>query len=258
MRNIIALAAALFALAAAPAGAQSAAEAQANNPLANTKSINLQDQFVGNLSGVDEPANSIYLRAAVPFQAFGSTVIARGTLPINTFPTTPRGDHETGLGDFNIFAAYLFDTGNPGISFGIGPQLTAPTATDDALGSGKWSAGFANVLFVATDPVVQYGYLLTWQTSFAGEDRRADVNIGAFQPFVFYQLGGGTYLRSSAVMSYDFENTAWNVPIGLGLGQVIKTEAGVFNIFLEPQVSVWNHGAGQMEWGAFGGVNFQF
>jgi hypothetical protein len=32
-------------------------------------------------------------------------------------------------------------------SFGIGPQLTAPTATKDVVGSEKWSAGLVNVLF---------------------------------------------------------------------------------------------------------------
>ena len=63
------------------------------------------------------------------------------------------------LGDFNAFAAYLIDTGDPEVSFGFGPQLTAPSATDDALGSGKWSAGFANVLFNAKSKKFQYGYL---------------------------------------------------------------------------------------------------
>lgn len=32
------------------------------------------------------------------------------------------------------------------------------------------------------------------------------MNIGVFQPFLFYQLGKGMYLRSTAVMTYDFEN----------------------------------------------------
>lgn len=240
------------------AAAASSAAAQANNPLANTKSLNLQDQFYGDLSGVNENANTLYLRAAVPFEAFGSTVISRATLPINTFPTGPGGDHETAIGDFNFFAAYLIDMGNPGISFGIGPQITAPTATDDALGSEKWSAGFANVMFNATSAKIQWGYLLTWQKSFAGDDDRADVNLGALQPFVFYQLGGGTYLRSSAVMTYDFENDAYTVPVSLGVGQVTRLSNGVLNMFFEPQVSLATDGDGQPDWGFFGGINFQF
>lgn len=255
--------AAFLALALAPAGPAAAQEggadaaAQANNPLANTTSLNLQNQFTGRLSRIDEPANSVLLRAAQPFPLFGSTVIARGTLPINTFPET-GGGHVSGLGDLNVFAAYLIDVGSPGVSFGLGPQVTAPTATDDALGSGKWSAGLANVLFDASSKVLQYGYLLTWQASFAGDGDRRDVNIGAFQPFVFYQLGGGTYLRSSGVMTYDFETDAYALPVGFGIGQVIRLESGVLNAFVEPQYSVVRNGAGQPEWGIFAGVNFQF
>jgi len=93
----------------------------------------------------------------------------------------------------------LIDTGNPAVSFGFGPQITAPTASKDELGSGKWSAGFANVLFNASSPRFQYGYLLTWQESFAGDNDREFVNILAFQPFAFYQLGGGTYLRAAPI-----------------------------------------------------------
>jgi len=232
--------------------------AQANNPLANSTAVNIQNQFTGELTGVGKSANQFYLRAAQPFDFLGGRWIARATLPVNTFPTGSNFDHETGLGDFNIFAAYLFDVGNPGISFGFGPQLTVPSATQSGLGSEKWSAGFANVLFNATNPKYQWGYLLTWQASFAGDDDRDDVNVGAFQPFLFYQLQKGWYLRSSATWTYNFENDAYTLPIGLGLGKVIKTEKAVVNMFVEPQYSIAKRGNGQSEWGLFTGVNFQF
>lgn len=250
----------LWLAAAVPAFAQDHdnAAAQANNPLASTTSLNLQNQFIGRLSGFDEPANSVLLRGAQPFSVGGTHWIARATLPVNTFPERPGGPHDTGFGDFNIFAAYLIDTGNPGISFGIGPQLTAPTASDRSLGSGKWSVGFANVLFDATSRVWQYGYLLTWQASVAGDDDRRDVNAGAFQPFLFRQLGEGWYLRSSGVWVYDFETDAYAVPVGLGIGKVAHLGKTVMNIFVEPQYSILRHGSGQMEWGVFAGVNFQF
>jgi len=168
------------------------AAAQANNPLANMTAFNIQDYYIGDLSESDETANQAWVRFATPVSVSDTNWIVRASLPINTFPTAPDGDKETGIGDFNIFGAYLIDTGNPAVSFGIGPQLTAPTASKDELGSEKWSAGLANVLFNASSAKFQYGYLLTWQASFAGESDREDVNTGAFQPFAFYQLGGGT------------------------------------------------------------------
>ena len=161
------------------------AAAQANNPLANMTAFNLQNYYMGDLSGTDETANQFWLRFAKPISIGDTSWLMRASLPINTFPTSPNGDKKTGVGDLNIFAAYLIDTGNPAVSFGFGPQITMPTATNDALGSEKWSAGFANVLFNASSAKFQYGYLLTWQASFAGDDDRSDVNMGAFQPFAF-------------------------------------------------------------------------
>ncbi|WP_201455699.1 hypothetical protein [Tropicimonas marinistellae] len=242
---------------AGPVSAEDNSAAQANNPLANTKALNFQNQYFGELQGTGRDANQFFLRYAQPFRAFGGDWLMRATLPVNTIPL-PGGGDETGVGDLNIFAAYLFDTGNPAVSFGIGPQVTAPTAVEDTLGSGKWSLGLANVLFNGTSPTFQWGYLLTWQASVGGDDDRADVNLGAFQPFGFYQLGQGWYLRSASVWTYNFETDDYAVPLSLGLGKVIRTDRAVVNVFAEPQKYVWTSGDGQPEWGVFAGVNFQF
>ena len=232
--------------------------AQANNPLLRAKAFNVQDYYIGNLTGVDEDANQFWLRFAMPFSIGDTKWLMRASLPVNTFPVPPELEHETGLGDFNAFAAYLIDVGNPKVSFGVGPLINIPTATKDATGSGKWSAGIANVLFSAQSPRFQYGYLLTWQASFAGDEDRADVNVAAFQPLLIYQLGGGTYLRSTPIMTYDFESDGYSVPLGLGIGKIFKTRNGNNNLFVEPQWSVADHGAGWPEWQVFVGFNMIF
>jgi len=187
----------LFSAGEALAQEQDNTAAQANNPLANMTAFNIQQYFIPELTDLENSANQFWLRYATPFSISKTNWLLRASLPINSFPTAPNGDSDTGLGDFNAFAAWLIDMGNPAVSFGIGPQITIPTATDDDLGSEKWSAGFANVLFDGRSPKFQYGMLLTWQASFAGDDDREEVNVAAFQPFVFYQLGNGTYLRST-------------------------------------------------------------
>lgn len=222
------------------------------------KAFNIQNYYIGDLTESDDSANQFWLRFAKPFSMGSTKWIGRMSLPVNSFPTPPTGSTDTGIGDLNAFAAYLIDTGNPAVSFGIGPQVTAPTATKDALGSEKWSAGLANVLFNASSPRFQYGYLLTWQASFAGEDDRSDVNMAAFQPFGMYQLGGGTYLRAAPIWVYNLENDNYSVPLGIGIGQVFKEGNTVFNLFVEPQFSVANRGPGQPEWQIFAGFNMQF
>lgn len=252
---LVGLFAAAHVLAQEPAASGSAA--QANNPLASFTALNLQNYYIGEFTAPEEDGNQFWLRYAQPFSVGRTDWIFRASLPLNTYPAKPDGGTTTGLGDLNAFAAYLIDTGNPAISFGIGPQITAPTGGDDT-GSGKWSAGLANVLFNAASPKFQYGYLLTWQASFAGDDDRGDVNVGAFQPFLFYQLGHGLYLRSAPIWVYDFDKSTYGVPLGIGIGKVIPTNAVVYNVFIEPQWSVADKGPGYPKWQVLLGFNMQF
>jgi hypothetical protein len=238
--------------------ADSDAMAQANNPLANMVALNLHNYYIGEYTGMDEDGNQFWLRYAQPFSIGKTNWLMRASLPVNSFPFGMDGASETGLGDFNILAAYLFDTGNPSLSLGIGPMLNAPTASEDVLGSEKWAGGLAHVLFDASSKKFQYGYLLTWMGSFAGEDDRDDVNIASFQYFAMLQLGGGWYLRSTPIWAYNFENDTYSIPLGLGVGKVIPTDKVVLNVFVEPQVSIADDGRTWPDWQVFAGLNFQF
>lgn len=225
--------------------------AQANNPLASAYAVNLQNYYVPSLYGVsDQSINTAWIRGVAPI---GRT-ITRASLPLPTRPSGSGGS-VSGLGDLNVFTAYLF-VSDATTSLGVGPLLVAPTATDDALGQGKWQAGAAAVVFKATR-IVQVGGLLTWQASFAGESDRESTSLFATQPFVVWQLGKGTYLRSTGIWAFDLKSGDYSVPIGFGIGQVLKAGGLVYNIFLEPQFTILHSGAGQPEIQLFAGINVQ-
>ena len=227
---------------------------QANNPLADFKAFNVQNYWVPELYGLpDETANTMWARFVVPVDRW----IIRASAPLPTVPTG-EADSKSGLGDINAFAAYLLTDPSKSRQFGVGPLLAAPTATDDALGTGKWQAGAAAVLFDATSPQLQWGGLLTWQGSFAGDDDREDTSVLVAQPFAMFQLGKGTYLRSAAIWVFDLENSEYNVPIGFGIGKILKVDKTVFNIFVEPQFTVLHRGVGQPAVQIFAGLNMQF
>ncbi len=251
----LALAAAL--VGASAAQAQDSAATQANNPLANSTAFNLQDYYIGKLTEGERSANQFWLRYARPFKLGETNWLMRASLPVNSWPVGPSQSRENGLGDLNLFAAYLIDVGNPAVSFGIGPQTTLPTATEDGLGSDKVTLGLVNVLFDASSPKFQYGYLLSWQGSVAGSGD-TNVNLGSFQPFAFYQLGGGNYLRAAPIWAYNFENSTYSMPLGVGFGHVIVSDKVVYNLFVEPQYSVADKGGGWPQWQIFVGFNMQF
>ena len=231
---------------------------QANNPLANMRALNFHNYYIGDLTGSDYSANQAMLRYAQPLSLGNTQWLLRATLPVKSFPVKTNGATQHGLGDFNIFAAYLIDVGKPSVSFGVGPMLDLPTATDEKLGTKKYSAGVANVLFNATSKRFQYGYLLTYSHSFAGDSNSDTVNLGAFQPVMMLQLGKGTYLRSTGIWSKDFEHNTYTIPLGLGIGQVLKHGKTAFNVFIEPQYSVADKGEGISKWQIFTALNLQF
>jgi hypothetical protein len=222
---------------------------QANNPLANMKAFNVQNYYAPDLIDADGTSNTAWLRYAQPF----GRVLLRASLPFQTMPTSTGT--ESGMGDLNAFAAFMLTPDDSSTPFGVGPLVAAPTASDDALGLDGWQAGFAAVYFNAKSAKLQYGALVTWQTDVSGDE---DSSLGVIQPFAFWQLGRGTYLRAAPSWVLDFENDRYNVPIGLGIGKVVKVNKIVFNGFIEPQFTAFNQGAGNPAAQVFIGLNMQF
>ena len=228
--------------------------AQANNPLADIQAFNLQNYYIPELSGdIDSTANNFVLRYAQPFGKW----LMRASLPFLRVPTGPNST-ESGMGDADVFFAYLFDTGNPARSFGIGPQFSFDTASENATRAGKTQAGVAAVSFDASTHFLQWGGLLTYRTDIAGSSSRPDTSVLAAQPFYFFQLGKGNYIRGAPIWVFDLENDTYHVPVGLGFGKVIPTEKVVLNFFIEPQFTILSKGAGQPEFQLFMAVNLQF
>jgi hypothetical protein len=135
-----------------------------------------------------------------------------------------------------------------GWTWGIGPVLLLPTATDDLLGAGKWGAGPTAVALRQTPAGWTYGALANHLWSFAGESDRADVNATYLQPFLAKGLGRGRTISVALESTYDWESEQWTVPLNFGFSRVSK---------LGNQLVSWQGGAryyvdapdGAAEWG---------
>jgi len=236
------------------AGAQGAvtseAIAKANNPLADMNAINLQDYYTPAFNGSGSArANTLNVRGVI---VTGRQVI-RATLPVVSTASA------SGLGDLNVFDAFLLTGSGARTQFGVGPLLVIPTNTSDALGAGSsWQLGGAAVLVHSLPGGSLVGGLLTWQTDVVGGDNRIDTNLGTAQLFATFPIGGGWYVRSSPLAAFDFENDRYLVPFGLGVGKVFPVGGMLANAFVEPQVTAFYHGAGQPAIQIFTGLNLQF
>src|SRR5688572_7990565 len=91
---------------------------------------------------------------------------------------------QSGLGD--VLQSLFFspkDLTASGWTWGVGPVLLIPTASNDLLGSDKWGTGPTAVALKQTANGWTYGALANHVWSFAGDDERADVSSTFLQPF---------------------------------------------------------------------------
>ncbi len=232
---------------------------QANNPLAPKKTFNVHNYATHSLYGVEDATmNSLMLRYAQPI----GPIFLRATMPFTTLAPV-NSSPTTGFGDFSVFAIYKLPNTPEGVSLGIGPMLVAPTGSH-GMSQDKWQTGLSAMAFFAKSHTIQLGTLLQWQFSFADKEElpegieSEDISILTPQIFIFWQLGGGTYLRSTGIWSFDLNSGNYNVPLGLGIGKVIKAGNLIFNIFMEPQYSALAEGMGQPKFQTFIGFNTQF
>lgn len=230
--------------------------AKSNNPLADLTAFNVQYYFRPSLNKVDGgSANTTWFRFAMPT----GRVLWRLSVPLESRAIVNQNTDfsKSGLGDIDIFAAYIA-VQKPKLTFGIGPSASFNTATDETLGTGKNTLGIAAVAFAVPNPKIQVGGLVIWRTDVGGDTARADVNLLAIQPFYFWQLGKGLYFRGAPIMPFNLQSGNYHVPLGLGMGKVVKIEGVVFNFFIEPQPSILSSGTGEPNFQVFGGLNMQF
>ena len=237
------------------------AAADANNPLASVTAFNIQTYFIDSFTKLPDNVDGyqFWLRYATPLAIGNTNWLLRASLPYNNFPVGANFGSEGGMGDLDVFLAYQFENRKPGVSFGLGPQIVAPTASDDRLGADQWQLGLANVYFNGSSPKYQYGYLAIYRAGIGSTpEGRERPSVGAFQPIYFWQLGKGWYTGGAPIWTYDFDTDNYNVPIGLRLGKVQQYGKTTANFFVEPQWSIASKGAGQPDFQIYAAINLQF
>jgi hypothetical protein len=153
--------------------------------------------------------------------------------------TTQRG-RAFGLGDTN-YSLFLNPVETSGsLIWGLGGSINFPTATDDRLGSGKWSAG-PTAVGLLQPSWGTVGTLVRQLWSFAGQSDRKDVNQTLVEPFVNYNLDDGWYLLSDSVITVDWEASSGNrvtLPLGGGFGKVFAIGGQPMNMRAESYYNV--------------------
>jgi len=171
-------------------------------------------------------------------------IVNRLNIPLvylpSSAPAAASGDSGSsfGLGDIQYTAFLARDESKRFFKLigGIGPTFLFNSATDDRMGTGKWSIGPTLALVSKPGRWVN-GLLVTNLWSFAGDADRADVNLLVLRPFINYNVWNGWYLTSTPLITANWETTnrnRWTVPIGGGVGKVaLRIEKKPINFRLQ-------------------------
>jgi hypothetical protein len=193
------------------------------NPLASLVSLPIQNNWDLGMGEADATRYTMTVKPVIPFSLGSSyNLITRTIVPyIASESPVIGGDRVTGLGDIN--QSFFFSPKDTvgGWIVGFGPLFLYPTASIEALGSEKWSAGPTGVA-LKQDNGFTYGMLFYHIWSFAGNDKRADVSATYLQPFVSYTTKTYTSFSVNTESTYDWESDQWTVPINVSVSQMLK------------------------------------
>ena len=190
--------------------------AQATDPTASLMSFQLNDWYTASFHGIDDSANQVVFRAAIPFALGDTNHIFRITQPY--FTSSPSG--ATGFADTTIFDLVVFN--QPWGRWGVGLSGTLPTG-QDRLTTDKWTLGPALGFVNTSDKHTNWGLFAQTFFSFAGDGHAPDVGLVNLQPIFSYQLGGGRSVSlGNSALVYDTEKSRWaSLNLGLNYGQVV-------------------------------------
>ena len=224
---------------------------QSQNPIGNMISLPMQNNTYFGVGPSEEWANSFQLQPVYPTNLGKVNLINRVIIPINYMASQEISvpgrtqvenalvsfstDSVSGLGNIT-YQGFLSPAAPGKIIWGAGPVLQFPTATDDKLGTDKWSGG-AGFVALAMPGKWVLGCLSYNIWSFAGPSDEEDVNSLLFQYFVNYNLSDGWYITSTPVITANWEadsDERWTIPFGLGIGRLVKFGKQPVDFKLQP------------------------
>lgn len=223
-----ALAAAVLPLGAQSPAPQAGAEASTlvrklQNPVADLITAPIQNNWDFGIGPAGATRYTANLQPIIPFSLSQNwNVITRTILPvIHAESPVEGGPDKSGLGD-TLQSFFLSPKETPGDwTLGAGPVFLYPTATDDALGSGRFGLGPTAVALRQHEGWT-YGLLANHVWSVAGEGGRPDVSTTFLQPFALYTTRTLTTFGMNLESSRDWERDQWTVPVNVVASQFIR------------------------------------
>jgi hypothetical protein len=209
--------------AATAADSDAALAKQLQNPVAALISVPFQNNVDFGIGANKVSRYLLNIQPVVPFSLNTQwNLISRTIAPIINLPSVaPGAPSQFGLGDMTESLFLSPKATFHGIIMGAGPIFLLPTATQTALGAGKFGIG-PTIVALTQQNGFTYGILANQLWSVAGDAGRRPVNASFLQPFLSYTWSTGTSVTVNTETTYDWTARQWTVPVNLLASQVLK------------------------------------
>ena len=236
-----------------PVFADSAADMarKLQNPLANIRAV-MTDNAIGFDTG--NTNDTSYGFQIQPVYAMdqpdkGFTFLPRAVIPIMGLepgtdappvgqPNPNANKNVWGLGD-SIIQTFFAPYTDSSWKWGIGPQVSIPTATDKQLQGPGWGAGIVGVMTGDITSALSFSGIIANHWGDNGK-----FNTMTIQPMFFYNFPNrsGTSIAYNAVISADWKASSsnrWTVPLGFSYGKTWDLGQGRgFDLLLGPYYNI--------------------
>jgi hypothetical protein len=199
--------------------------ANPNAPMASLTFRLQQRGFEGNLPGASsQSSTTLIFQPSFPFSLDnGDVIFFRPGIPIQLdFPAFDSSSStfrsESGLADIAFDIAYGRTT-KTGMLYAGGMIASLPTATEDALGSDRYTMGPEFMIGKLTKKWV-LGAFPNHQWDIGGSGSR-DISLTTIQLFGTILPGGGWNYGTSPIITYDHISEKWTIPLNFTFGKTV-------------------------------------
>ncbi len=200
---------------------------QLQNPIANLISVPIRLDWDTDIGPEDADRYTYLVQPVIPITLNEKwNVISRTIVPVYIDAESPVAGGKDITGNGDIVQSFFFSPKAPtagGWVWGAGPVFALPVASEDELGTDKYSLGPTAVV-LKQESGWTYGALANhlWTIANDGDDNRTNVSATFLQPFFSFTTKKSTTYGLNTESTYDWKADEWTVPINATISQLTK------------------------------------
>ena len=206
---------------------------QLSNPVANLVSVPFQlyyDENIGSSENIER--YQLNIQPVIPIELNENwNLISRTVLPVN-YQIYNEGNRDDDWGTGDIVQSLFLSpsaTSESGITWGIGPAMLFPTASEKALGTDQYGIGPTFVVLKQSHGWT-VGALANHIWGVDHDDDTEAVSSTFMQPFVSYTYPSSTTIALNTEATYDWNSKEAVVPVNLTLSKVVRLNGQAISV----------------------------